>query len=195
MYRKIQIFKIHSHLAQNINTFCDSQFTIHTHSFSFSLSNRRQSSKRVFSLLQITSPRERSVCYSNPKICPRETCHLHQYFPTNAYFRTCLFSFLFFFFRSKRKRDRERKIYIYIYILATKCTREKVCLFLMRARVALVTGTRDVPDGIGECSGATSSAMKTMKERRKWNLISSRANTFGAVCYVTSLRRRTGWPF
>lgn len=33
---------------------------------------------------------------------------------------------------------------------------------------------------------------KTMKKRRKWNSISSRANTFGAVCYVTSLLGERG---
>ena len=163
----------------------------------------------LFPSLSLTdgkAPNESFPCYKSPvrenvafvipiqrfvRAKPVTSTNIFQ--PMHIFVRVFFLFFSFFFDRNERETERERNIYI--YILATKCTREKVCLFLMRARVALVTGTRDVPDGIGECSGATSSAMKTMKERRKWNSISSRANTFGAVCYVTSLRRRTGWPF
>lgn len=158
MYRKIQIFVLQSHLPQNINTFWLAIYYTYTHTLSLSLS-----------VTGGKAPNESFPCYKSPvrenvafvipiqrfvRAKPVASTNIFQ--PTRIFVRRCVF--FPFFLRSKRKREREK---IYIYILATKCTGEKVRLFLMRARVGLVTRTRDVPDGIGECNGATSA-------RRRW---------------------------
>lgn len=190
MYRKIQIFVLQSHLPQNINTFWLAIYYTYTHTLSlFSLRNRRQSSKRIFSLLQITSPRERSVCYSNPKICPRETCRLHQYFPTNAYFRTSVR--LFSIFSSIEAKERERKN-IYIYWRLNALVRRSVYSWCAQGWDS--SPGRET-SRTGSASATAPRAREDDEEAQEVELdLEPGKYVWGCLlCYIFA--RRTGWPF
>lgn len=132
----------------------------------------------------------KSVCYSNPKICPRETCH---YLPT--IFQPCIFSCvvvvffpppLSFFIETREKKN----------ILATKCTvMRRWSIPDARKGGTRHSGRETSGDGIGECNGATAARRRWRGSRRKWNSISEPGKyVWGCLlCYIFA--RRTGWPF
>lgn len=90
---------------------------------------------------------------------------------------------LFSIFSSIEAKERERKN-IYIYWRLNALVRRSVYSWCAQGW--------DSSPGRDRRVQRRHEREKTMKKRRKWNSISSRANTFGAVCYVTSLLGERG---